>query len=285
MTTEKTATDALAGASTTHRISPARAAAGRHRIRRPAHRQRRQIDDYQVHAERIAQARHRSPRRPGTHLVRGEPGRRAASPTHSPRTRRSSSPPTSCSASAPPPTLTRAPGAWTRCSCRRWTRRKCAPRIRAGISESRLTGRRPPRPRRSRRLQRRTRRRYRQPHPRHRPLLRPHGGPPHRPGHAPRRTCLVPEDLIQKMAGLGLFGCSIPETYGGTEMGYLTMVVLTEELSTVVPRRRQPHHPLRDPHARPPRGRNRRAAPGLAPPHRLRRAPRRRRRHRTRRRL
>jgi len=48
-----------------------------------------------------------------------------------------------------------------------------------------------------------------------------------------RQDLLVPEGLIQKMAGLGLFGCSVPETYGGTEMGYLTMVVLTEELSTV----------------------------------------------------
>jgi len=47
-----------------------------------------------------------------------------------------------------------------------------------------------------------------------------------------RQDLLVPEDLIQKMAGLGLFGCSVPESYGGTEMGYLTMVVLTEELST-----------------------------------------------------
>lgn len=46
-----------------------------------------------------------------------------------------------------------------------------------------------------------------------------------------RQDHLVPEPLIQKMAGLGLFGCSIPESYGGTEMGYLTMVVLTEELS------------------------------------------------------
>ena len=43
----------------------------------------------------------------------------------------------------------------------------------------------------------------------------------------------MPEDLIQKMAGIGLFGCSVPESYGGTEMGYLTMCVLTEELSTV----------------------------------------------------
>ncbi len=46
-----------------------------------------------------------------------------------------------------------------------------------------------------------------------------------------RQDRLVPEELIEKMAGLGLFGASIPEAYGGTEMGYLTMVVLTEELS------------------------------------------------------
>ena len=48
-----------------------------------------------------------------------------------------------------------------------------------------------------------------------------------------RQDHLVPEPLIQKMAGLGLFGCSVPESYGGTEMGLLTMVVLTEELSSV----------------------------------------------------
>jgi len=48
-----------------------------------------------------------------------------------------------------------------------------------------------------------------------------------------RQDHLVPEPLIQKMAGLGLFGCSVPESYGGTEMGLLTMVVLTEELSAV----------------------------------------------------
>lgn len=46
-----------------------------------------------------------------------------------------------------------------------------------------------------------------------------------------RQDHLVPEELIRKMAELGLFGSSIPEAYGGTEMGYLTMVVLTEELS------------------------------------------------------
>lgn len=46
-----------------------------------------------------------------------------------------------------------------------------------------------------------------------------------------RQDLLVPEALIQKIAELGLFGCSIPEQYGGTEMGLLTMCVLTEELS------------------------------------------------------
>ncbi len=46
-----------------------------------------------------------------------------------------------------------------------------------------------------------------------------------------RQDHLVPDSLIKKIAELGLFGSSIPEAYGGTEMGYLTMVVLTEELS------------------------------------------------------
>ncbi|MEO8457891.1 MAG: acyl-CoA dehydrogenase family protein [Chloroflexota bacterium] len=48
-----------------------------------------------------------------------------------------------------------------------------------------------------------------------------------------REDTLVPESLIEKMAGLGLFGSSIPEEYGGTQMGYLTMCVLTEELATI----------------------------------------------------
>ena len=46
-----------------------------------------------------------------------------------------------------------------------------------------------------------------------------------------RQDLLIPETLIQKIAGLGLFGCSVPEQYGGTEMGLLAMCVLTEELS------------------------------------------------------
>jgi (2S)-methylsuccinyl-CoA dehydrogenase len=42
---------------------------------------------------------------------------------------------------------------------------------------------------------------------------------------------LVPDDLIEKMARLGFFSASIPEEYGGSGLGYLIMVVTTEELS------------------------------------------------------
>ena len=42
---------------------------------------------------------------------------------------------------------------------------------------------------------------------------------------------LVPEAFIQKMAQLGYFGLSIPEKYGGVEMGNVAMVITTEELS------------------------------------------------------
>jgi len=48
-----------------------------------------------------------------------------------------------------------------------------------------------------------------------------------------REDTLVPESLITKMAELGLFGSSVPESFGGTEMGLLTMCVLTEELCSV----------------------------------------------------
>src|SRR5207237_8833154 len=34
-----------------------------------------------------------------------------------------------------------------------------------------------------------------------------------------------------KIAEMGLFAASIPEQYGGTDMGYLVMVITTEELS------------------------------------------------------
>lgn len=46
-----------------------------------------------------------------------------------------------------------------------------------------------------------------------------------------RQDLLVPESWIRQFSELGFFGSSVPDEYGGTEMGYLTMIVLTEELS------------------------------------------------------
>ena len=40
-----------------------------------------------------------------------------------------------------------------------------------------------------------------------------------------------PMTLIKKMGQLGFFAMSIPEAYGGTGMGYLVMIITTEELS------------------------------------------------------
>jgi (2S)-methylsuccinyl-CoA dehydrogenase len=44
---------------------------------------------------------------------------------------------------------------------------------------------------------------------------------------------LVPERFIAEMAKLGYFGLSIPEKYGGHELGNLAMILTTEELSRV----------------------------------------------------
>ena len=41
----------------------------------------------------------------------------------------------------------------------------------------------------------------------------------------------IPEEFITKMGELGYFGLSIPEEYGGHEMGNLAMILTTEELS------------------------------------------------------
>jgi (2S)-methylsuccinyl-CoA dehydrogenase len=49
--------------------------------------------------------------------------------------------------------------------------------------------------------------------------------------HIHRTDDLVPEALIEKMAELGFFGLSVPEDYGGVEMGNLAMILTTEELS------------------------------------------------------
>jgi len=46
-----------------------------------------------------------------------------------------------------------------------------------------------------------------------------------------RHDELVPESFIEKMGELGYFGLSVPEEYGGYEMGNLAMILTTEELS------------------------------------------------------
>jgi glutaryl-CoA dehydrogenase (non-decarboxylating) len=40
-------------------------------------------------------------------------------------------------------------------------------------------------------------------------------------------------DLVNQMAELGLFGCPVPEEYGGNNMGYLAHAIVTEEIGRV----------------------------------------------------
>lgn len=49
--------------------------------------------------------------------------------------------------------------------------------------------------------------------------------------HIHRHDELVPERFIREMGKLGYFGLSIPERYGGHELGNLAMILTTEELS------------------------------------------------------
>jgi (2S)-methylsuccinyl-CoA dehydrogenase len=49
--------------------------------------------------------------------------------------------------------------------------------------------------------------------------------------HIHRTDATIPEEFIEKMSELGFFGLSIPEKYGGVEMGNLAMILTTEELS------------------------------------------------------
>lgn len=46
-----------------------------------------------------------------------------------------------------------------------------------------------------------------------------------------RQDLLIPEELIRKFSEQGFFGSSIPEEFGGTGMGDLPMIIITEELS------------------------------------------------------
>jgi (2S)-methylsuccinyl-CoA dehydrogenase len=49
--------------------------------------------------------------------------------------------------------------------------------------------------------------------------------------HIHRNDDLIPERFIRAMGELGYFGLSVPETYGGHELGNLAMILTTEELS------------------------------------------------------
>jgi (2S)-methylsuccinyl-CoA dehydrogenase len=49
--------------------------------------------------------------------------------------------------------------------------------------------------------------------------------------HLHRHDDLVSESLLQKMGESGYFGLSVPEDFGGYEMGNLAMIITTEELS------------------------------------------------------
>ena len=45
------------------------------------------------------------------------------------------------------------------------------------------------------------------------------------------KDALIPDDVLKKMAELGVFSIAIPESYGGLGMGKVAMCVVTEELS------------------------------------------------------
>jgi (2S)-methylsuccinyl-CoA dehydrogenase len=42
---------------------------------------------------------------------------------------------------------------------------------------------------------------------------------------------LIPLEIVEEMAGLGVFGLTVPEAYGGLGLGKLAMVIVSEELS------------------------------------------------------
>ena len=46
-----------------------------------------------------------------------------------------------------------------------------------------------------------------------------------------RRDQLIPLPLIEELAGIGVFGLTIPEEYGGLGLGKTAMCVVSEELS------------------------------------------------------
>ena len=46
-----------------------------------------------------------------------------------------------------------------------------------------------------------------------------------------RKDDLIPDSVVQELAGLGVFGLTVPEVYGGSGLGKMAMCVMTEELS------------------------------------------------------
>ncbi len=46
-----------------------------------------------------------------------------------------------------------------------------------------------------------------------------------------RADILIPDSVVSQMAELGVFGLTIPEAYGGSDLGKLAMAVVSEELS------------------------------------------------------
>src|SRR5215813_9121208 len=46
-----------------------------------------------------------------------------------------------------------------------------------------------------------------------------------------KQDAFIPLPVIEELAGLGVFGLTVPEDYGGLGLGKLAMCVVTEELS------------------------------------------------------
>ncbi len=46
-----------------------------------------------------------------------------------------------------------------------------------------------------------------------------------------RANALIPDDVLKEMAALGVFGLTIPEAFGGLDMGRAALCIVTEELS------------------------------------------------------
>ena len=57
---------------------------------------------------------------------------------------------------------------------------------------------------------------------------------------------LIPMEVVEQMAELGVFGLTVPEEFGGLGLGKMAMCVVTEELIPCLHRRRFIGHALRD---------------------------------------